>query len=170
MNEHDWTMVNEPYGSAAESLSREAFAARFLGRFLCVVVEDRRVEDTPEFSTLGGGPIPLGRGVLKVFPVAKRQLNPFSMMITFGRAPNNDLHVELSQVSKFHGYFAKSGEAWHVTDAGSTNGTSLNGVRLEHRVSAPVEVGAELSLGGVPAWFVDGAALYDLLTKTPTPA
>ena len=172
LSNHEWTTVNEPYGSAVTGLSRQDFVTRYAGRYLCVLLGEGESEDTPAFRTLGGVMPPLkGGSTLHVFPLVKRDAaNPFSMMITFGRAPNNDLHVELSQVSKFHGYFSQAGENWQVTDAGSTNGTFLDGVRLEHRRAVTVEPGAEVRLGEVPAWFVDSWGLFELLLQKETAA
>jgi len=166
LSDHQWTAVSEPFGSAVMTLSQADFVSRYSGHYLCVLMGETGREDTPEFGTLGGGSLPVaGQQELQVFPLIKRQANPFSMMITFGRAPNNDLHMELGQVSKFHGYFSRAGEGWQLTDAGSTNGTFLNGTRLPHRTVTKIEPGSELMLGAVPAWFVDAAGLFDLLLK-----
>ena len=163
----EWTAVNEPFGSAVTSMSRQDFVTRYAGRFLCVLLEESDSEDTPAFRTLGGVMPPRrGGATLHVYPLVKRDAaNPFSMMITFGRAPNNDLYVELSQVSKFHGYFSQAGEAWQVTDAGSTNGTYVDGVRLEPRRPALVEPGSQLRLGEATAWYLDSWGLFDLLLR-----
>ena len=161
----DWASVNDPFGSASAALSEQEFVTRHAGRFLCVLMNDDNAEDTPAFATLEGRPPLQNAGqTLCVFPVAKRTAaNPFSKMITFGRAPNNDLRIELAEVSKFHGYFAQTGEEWHVTDAGSTNGTFLDGLRLREREPVAIRPGANLNLGAAPGVYVDGPGLYHLL-------
>jgi FHA domain-containing protein len=170
-NDHDWTGVNAPFGSVVTTLGREEFALRYSGRYLCVLMDEGGTEDTPSFGTLCGGELPKSPARnLHVFPLVKRAANPFSMMITFGRAPNNDLHIELGQVSKFHGYFSQARDDWQVTDAGSTNGTYLEGARLAHREAVKIEVGSELLLGAVPAWYVDGEGLFDLLLEKKIPS
>lgn len=165
-SDNDWDEVCEPFASAVTGMTREVFTTRFPGRYLCVLL-DAGSEDTPSFMTLGGD-VPAHRSRrLQVFALAKRSAaNPFSMMITFGRAPNNDLILELGQVSKFHGYFSKQGEDWYVTDAGSTNGTTVDGVALEVRKPTLISPGAEVLLGSVPAWSVDGAQLFDFLLQS----
>ena len=161
----DWDSVSEPFGSSARTLSEEEFVSRHAGRFLCVVMDEDSAEDTPAFATLEGqAPLRSSGRALRVFPVAKRKAaNPFALMITFGRAPNNDLRIDLGEVSKFHGYFAQAGEEWQVTDAGSTNGTFLNGVRMREREPVKISPGANLSLGAAAALYVDGAGLFHLL-------
>lgn len=69
-----------------------------------------------------------------------------SAMITLGRTNNNDLVLPDERVSKFHGYFQKSGEAWTFTDAGSTNGTCLDGNPIVPMRPYPLEAGATLLL------------------------
>ncbi len=90
--------------------------------------------------------------------------NAFGMMITMGRAANNDLIVPDKRVSKFHAYFRKSGESWSVTDANSTNGTKLDGAKLEASRAYPLGSGAELELSGaILVKFLQPAELFDLL-------
>lgn len=93
--------------------------------------------------------------------------NAFGMMVTMGRAPNNDLIVPDKRVSKFHAYFRKSGESWSVTDANSTNGTKLDGVQLEASRAYPLRAGAELELSGaIVVKFLPPAELFDLLAAS----
>lgn len=47
-------------------------------------------------------------------------------------------------VSGNHGKFTRCGSNWMVTDNGSTNGTSINGVELTPGVSAPLHIGDKL--------------------------
>lgn len=48
-----------------------------------------------------------------------------------GRSPRNVLHIESRQVSSQHAIVRWTGEAWHVRDLGSQNGTWVDGRRLE---------------------------------------
>jgi hypothetical protein len=58
----------------------------------------------------------------------KTDRNPFAGMITVGRAPNNDVVVAHTSVSKFHAYFRpKRGHELSIFDVGSTNGTHVDG-------------------------------------------
>jgi pSer/pThr/pTyr-binding forkhead associated (FHA) protein len=84
-----------------------------------------------------------------ILPVAKRGSNAFGMMITMGRASNNDLVVPCSRVSKFHAYLRQEASgAWMLHDAGATNGTSVDGKLLEPRASVAIVPGTHIELGG----------------------
>jgi len=55
-------------------------------------------------------------------------------VFTIGRRPDNDIILSLPYVSGHHGRLERVGETWHYTDLGSTNGTYINGRRMQ-RVS-----------------------------------
>jgi hypothetical protein len=65
-----------------------------------------------------------------VFPLRKQATNAFGMMVTVGRAANNDIVFPYDGISKFHAYFSNLGGSWVLVDAKSTNGTFLEGRRL----------------------------------------
>lgn len=78
-----------------------------------------------------------------ILPVQKREgANAFGMMITMGRAPNNDLVIEHQKVSKFHAYFRQVGSEWRVCDANSRNGTAVGESTVE-----PGQDGLEIRSG-----------------------
>jgi hypothetical protein len=62
-----------------------------------------------------------------------------------GRLPANDLVINDPMVSKHHALVYMDGDALHVRDLGSRNGTLLNGERLQG--SATVEPGDQIRLG-----------------------
>lgn len=80
--------------------------------------------------------------------LAKRPGNLFPHMITVGRAMNNDILLLLDTVSKFHGYFTAHDGTWSFTDQRSSNGTSVNGVKLAEGKSHTLAPGDRLSFGG----------------------
>lgn len=100
-----------------------------------------------------------------VLPVAKRTgSNAFTLMITIGRAPNNDLVLPDRRVSKFHAYFRRVGDAWTVSDANSTNGTMVDGVPVPPERGLTLRSGARIILGGaVHLEFLEADDLYDRL-------
>lgn len=75
--------------------------------------------------------------------VVKSSRNPFTGMITLGRASNNDLILPTPTISKFHASFAPGPAGWRLTDRRAVNGTWVNGLR--------VEAGATVALGD-DAW------------------
>lgn len=79
--------------------------------------------------------------------LVKRSGNPFPHIVSVGRAMNNDLAITLGSVSKMHGYFVHAGERWSFADRHSTNGTTLNGARLEADKEYPLKDGDTLRIG-----------------------
>lgn len=85
-----------------------------------------------------------------VAPVEKRPgANPFALMVTLGRAPNNDVVLNHPALSKFHAYLRRGAAGgWVIDDAGSTNGTLLDGQPVEKARGLRVRSGARITLGG----------------------
>ncbi|MCU0499192.1 MAG: VWA domain-containing protein [Anaerolineae bacterium] len=65
-------------------------------------------------------------------------------VIRMGRAPENDVIVNVKGVSRFHAQLKQDGEAWWIEDMGSTNGTTVNGVPLTQRTR--IQIGDEILL------------------------
>lgn len=88
-----------------------------------------RVEDPGESHLVAGALVFLGHGV------------------HVGRAPENDLVIDSTTISRQHAYIGPRGEAWLLVDKGSANGTFVNG----RRVTGPQELanGDILTLGNV---------------------
>ncbi len=53
---------------------------------------------------------------------------------TIGRKPDNDVVLSLDYVSGHHGRLERRGILWHCVDLGSTNGTFVNGRRVQSAV------------------------------------
>jgi hypothetical protein len=66
---------------------------------------------------------------------------------TLGRDVNNAIVLEDEFVSAAHATLTFRGRAWYVEDAGSTNGTFVNGTPVEGL--SPVAFGDELQLGQI---------------------
>lgn len=64
-----------------------------------------------------------------------------------GRDVNNSIVLEDDFISADHAVLTFRGRAWYVEDVGSTNGTYVNGSRVED--VSPVAFGDELQLGQV---------------------
>ena len=76
-------------------------------------------------------------------------------LMTVGRVEGNDLEIPDGSVSSHHGQFTNEGGHWVFTDLGSTNGTKVNGERVDR-----VELGhgASFEIGSVAAVFYEDAA------------
>ncbi len=79
-------------------------------------------------------------GLVVVFSRLHEQLPsalPFACSpTTIGREADNTLSVPEAAVSRFHARVEQRGDVWWICDNGSTNGTLVNGVRIEE---APLE-------------------------------
>lgn len=102
-----------------------------------------------------------------IIPVRKRRdSNAFAMMITLGRAPNNDLVIPDQRVSKFHAYFRRLGQQWTINDANSMNGTWVDGQRISPDRSAPLRSGSTIRIADtLELVFLDAQALYERLKR-----
>lgn len=112
----------------------------------------------------------LARGTADLLAVAvrKRQAgNAFASMITLGRAANNDLVLPHPGVSKFHAYFRQGpGGEWTIRDAGSLNGTRVDGVRLQPDRDHPLRAGAVIRLAdAVTCEFLTPPVLFQRLQE-----
>ncbi len=77
----------------------------------------------------------------------------FGGELLVGRHPANDLVLPFPQVSGYHAALVVKEGAWRIQDLGSTNGTTVNGRRLQRWRG--VEVGTLLRFGGVSSWRVE---------------
>ena len=79
--------------------------------------------------------------------------------ITVGRGPDNDIQILVSEISVQHAEFSMAGDTPRLSDKGSTNGTTLNGQKVE---AAGVDVTpmSKAILGAtIDAYFVPSAVL-----------
>ncbi len=85
--------------------------------------------------------------------------------MSLGRADDNQLVISDDSVSSHHGEVTFDGSSWTLTDLGSTNGTKIDGSRVE---SVNLSSGAAFQLGNVNCVFVgDGEeAAYAAPTMT----
>ncbi len=127
-----------------------------------------RTESHKRFMTMA-----IGKGVqtradpldLPLYPVAKAEGNVFGMMITVGRAANNDIVIDASSISKFHAYFEQKEGTWCVRDADSSNGTSVSGEAVSKGESTPLIDGCEVQFARVTCRFMEPASFHTLLEK-----
>ncbi len=79
---------------------------------------------------------------------------PISSGLTIGRGPSNDIALEVRDVSRRHASLRISPEGVVLSDAGSRNGTELNGSRLTGDVV--LSNGDLLNVGGVLFKYIAG--------------
>ena len=62
------------------------------------------------------------------------------MVVTIGRAPENDVVLGDLLVSRRHATLRRSGNQWELVDHNSANGTYVNGNRITSAVLGPDDV------------------------------
>jgi len=80
---------------------------------------------------------------------------------TLGRAPDSDLRLPTTTVSRNHALITTTDGSWFVEDRGSFNGTFLNGTRAQPGVSLPLRHGDRITLGTETLVFSCPAQLED---------
>jgi pSer/pThr/pTyr-binding forkhead associated (FHA) protein len=79
------------------------------------------------------------------------KLSPPSVVV--GRNPEADVSLSEPTVSWQHARLTSHGAAWTIVDLGSTNGTRLNGERIEPERQVPIDPGAEVRFGEITLRF-----------------
>ena len=72
-------------------------------------------------------------------------------VVHIGRSAENDLRIADDSVSGAHATLLRRGAQWHLIDLASTNGTFVDGKRIENE--AVMQGPAEIRLGGVKLMF-----------------
>jgi len=80
--------------------------------------------------------------------------------VTLGRSASCDLVIEEGTVSQVHLVFRQGPDGWTVEDPGSTNGSWLEGVRLEKAVAQRLADGARLQAAQVLFTFASSSGLW----------
>jgi hypothetical protein len=101
---------------------------------------------------------------LEIYPLAKKPGASFADMITVGRTANNDIVLNDVTVSRFHAFFREREGSWVVCDAGSKNGTTVDGHALEARKERPIESGTVVRIGDIETRFFSAEELFVILT------
>lgn len=100
---------------------------------------------------------------------AKRQVTVQGSRFTVGRSPDNNLQIANNALSRKHIQIERFGDIFVVSDAGSSNGTKLNGAELTAPVALQngdvlllgdtVEIAAEIE-GALPVYTADSQSGY----------
>lgn len=102
----------------------------------------------PANTTLVIPPPAPGRAQRRMGEALALALEP-KPQLTFGRGPENDLSLNDGTLSNLHLVFMRAPDGWTVRDAGSRNGTRLDGVFLTPGVPSRLSPGAKLLAGRV---------------------
>ncbi len=101
-----------------------------------------------------------------IYPLIKRT-NPNSPgdLFTIGRTKDNDMSMKDMAISKKHAVIRISKGDFYIEDSGSTNGTKLNGRRVN---SSPEKLDDKdiIALGNYEFTFITPASLHDLLSNS----
>jgi hypothetical protein len=108
----------------------------------------------------GSGP----GGDIEVYPLSKKPGASFPDMITIGRTANNDIVLKDVTISRFHVFFRQRDGGWFVGDAGSKNGTLVDGDALEPRKERVVASGCNVRIGDLELTFYTADQLFELLS------
>jgi len=100
---------------------------------------------------------------IEVYPLAKKPGASFPDMITIGRTANNDVVLRDVTVSRLHAFFRHRDHRWMLADAGSKNGTSVDGDALPPRRERDVQSGTPIRIGDLELTFYSATDLFDLL-------
>ncbi len=149
------------YADEAKRLSRQQFVAAVQTPMLVHTPEDldgqARGFKTTTFNLANvyaqavpePRPAPSTGMLSVVYPLVKRPGGAYPQQIGVGRTRNADICLEYPEVSKFHAYFIYSDKdsCFTLTDAGATNGTFVDGVRLKANQAAVLHDGSRLMFG-----------------------
>jgi pSer/pThr/pTyr-binding forkhead associated (FHA) protein len=85
--------------------------------------------------------------------------------LVLGRGEACQIRVRHGSVSDRHCLLEKVGPIWSIKDAGSKNGTFLNGRRLADEEQSPLKVGTKLGAGEAQFLFLGVDDCYELLQE-----
>jgi hypothetical protein len=118
--------------------------------------EETDTDNRYRYKTVSGVAVVAEPGEPNVFLLSKTKDNAFQRGVTVGRTANNDLVLDDASVSRFHAWFqrAEEGSGWWVVDAGSKNGTLLDGQRLPAKRPTALPEDTTLKFGQVEVRFL----------------
>jgi hypothetical protein len=102
-----------------------------------------------------------------VFPIVKRKGGAFADRIGVGRSRATDVAIRLPAISKYHAYFTQSTntDEVYLTDAGSKNGTLVEGRRLNVGEAAPIKNWTTIAFGDLSFVFLTSDSFIELVGK-----
>ena len=161
----------EAFLDDARSLSPAEFESRHGSGFLLLTAtkvsapKDTYSTELQLLSDEDGASAHTGSLSTLVFP-----LRSAVHIVTVGRASSNDVVISDPSVSRMHALL-KRGESgvFLILDAGSSNGTTVNGISVLARGQGPpseLKPGDDVRLGRVECTFIDAQVLRDFVLQT----
>jgi hypothetical protein len=152
--------VEELRGELRE-LGADRFVRRY-GRYFLVVTDRALLEEMSMFVNTASRPaneIATRRNLdhAAFLPLLDAERGTGEGRIDVGRDEACAVALTHQSISKVHAHFTYSGGLLSLSDAGSKNGTKLNGVKLGPNEVAPVDLGDTVEFGPVSAtvWGID---------------
>lgn len=110
--------------------------------------------------------LPFAADAYRILKVTKTADNPWRNRISVGRARNNDMVIRDRSVSKLHAHFNLDDDGTtSLTDAGSRNGTRVNGEKIQGTEGIALKAGDEVRIGRVDAVYNDSEHFFDFLSE-----
>lgn len=157
----------EAFCEDAQRLQAAAFEARHGSAFLLLTAAGKASKGSPaatEVSLLGDSDPSAHTANLSVlvYPVRPGE-RATGHLLMLGRAPNNDVVIPDPSVSRFHAFLKRDASGvFLIQDAGSTNGTSVNGAPVaakDHGPATALKRGDTVRLGQLEFTFVDAIGM-----------
>lgn len=120
-----------------------------------VLLWEQELREDGDKTVFLGSPVPEKYPVLVSMEPGKQENIVLDReRMTVGKQKDQvDIFLSDPSVSRIHASLEKSGEDWYLRDRGSTNGTFLDGVRLEEGEKKKLLDGAEISFSGRRFYF-----------------
>lgn len=100
-------------------------------------------------------------------PLRKRRAaeRPFPNRVCVGRAGNCDVVLADRSISRLHGWFERTENGMAIADAGSKNGTHVNGQKVEEKYLMLLQPGDRVAFGDVEAIACPPAMWWELVQR-----
>jgi hypothetical protein len=100
-----------------------------------------------------------------VLPLKKAKPGPFANTVLVGRSRTNDVCIMHSSVSKLHARIRLGGGAPTISDAGSSNGTFLDGDQLSPDDERQLKHGMQVRIGACAFQVFEPGRFVELLAR-----
>jgi pSer/pThr/pTyr-binding forkhead associated (FHA) protein len=155
-----WKLRAEVRESSAEEVAK-----RFRLGFLLLSRVSSSTSENMRRSKVDTDVMTTGKRAMMLIPLVRRDDAPYDV-VTIGRSPNSDVMLDEASISRLHAYVHdEDGEAF-LMDAGSSNGTVVNGKPISRRGEGKptaLKDGDRVELGDVAVNYVTPTAAVELV-------